>query len=61
MFTLFSEMMVRFLGSIINIQDDILKIHALGLLDDLLINRTTKRNILWATDAHSDQIGRAHV
>lgn len=39
---------------VINIQDDILKIHALGLLDDLLIDRTTKRNILWATDAHSD-------
>ena len=39
---------------VINIQDDILKLHALGLLDDLLIDRTTKRNILWATDAHSD-------
>lgn len=39
---------------VINIQDDILKLHALGLLDGLLIDRTTKRNILWATDAHSD-------
>ena len=38
---------------VINIQDDILKIQALGLLDRLLVDKTTKRNIMWATDAHS--------
>lgn len=38
---------------IINIQDDILKIQALGLLDRILADKTTKRNIMWATDAHS--------
>ncbi len=35
---------------IINIQDDILKIQALGLLDKILADKTTKRNIMWATD-----------
>ena len=38
---------------IINIQDDILKIQALGLLDKILTDKTMKRNIMWATDAHS--------
>lgn len=38
---------------IINIQDDILKIQALGLLNKILADKTTKRNIMWATDAHS--------
>ncbi len=38
---------------IINIQDDILRIHALGLLDCLLEDKTTKRNIMWATDVYS--------
>lgn len=38
----------------INIQDDILKLHALGLLDKLLIDRTTKKNILWATNTYSE-------
>lgn len=36
---------------IINIQDDILKLHAMGLLDRLLLDKTTKKNIIWATDA----------
>ena len=39
---------------IINIQDDILKIQALGLLDRLLVDKTTKKNIMWATDAYND-------
>ena len=39
---------------IINIQDDILKLHALGLLDRLLQDKATKGNILWATDAYAD-------
>lgn len=38
---------------IINIQDDILKLHAMGLLDRLLQDKTTGGNILWATDAYS--------
>ena len=38
---------------IINIQDDILRLDALGLLDRLLQDKATKGNILWATDAYS--------
>lgn len=34
---------------VINIQDDILKLRAMGLLDD----KTTKQNIIWATDTYS--------
>lgn len=36
----------------INIQDDILKLHGLGLLEKLLADKTTKQNILWATNAY---------
>lgn len=36
----------------INIQDDILKLHGLGLLEKLLADKTTKRNILWAANAY---------
>lgn len=36
----------------INIQDDILKLHGLGLLEKLLVDKTTKQNILWATNAY---------
>ena len=39
---------------IINIQDDILKLHAAGLLDRLLADKTTGRNIMWATDAYAE-------
>ena len=38
---------------IINIQDDILKLHALGLLDRMLMDRTTKQHIMWATGAYT--------
>lgn len=38
---------------ILNIQDDILKLHALGLLDRLLLDKTTERRIMWATDAYA--------
>ena len=41
---------------IINIQDDILKIQALGLLDRMLADKTTKKHIMWATDAY-DALG----
>lgn len=37
---------------VINIQDDLLKTHKLGLLDKLLADKTTKRNIMWATNAY---------
>ncbi len=40
---------------IVGIQDEILKIQALGLLDRLLEDKTTKTNILWATDAYKDK------
>lgn len=39
---------------IINIQDDILKLNNMGLLEALLIDKTTKSNIMWATDAYED-------
>ena len=41
---------------VINIQDDILRLHAMGLLDRLLQDKATKGNILWATDAYA-QLG----
>lgn len=38
---------------ILNIQDDILKLHSLGLLDKLLLDKTTGKHIMWATDAYA--------
>lgn len=38
---------------ILNIQDDILKLHALGFLDKLLLDKTTGKHIMWATDAYA--------
>ena len=38
---------------IINIQDDILKLHAMGLLDGMLLDKTTKQHIMWATGAYT--------
>ena len=43
---------------IINIQDDILKLHALGLLDGMLLDKTTKQHIMWATGAYASLGGR---
>lgn len=37
---------------IINIGDDILKLNAMGLLNKLIADKTTKKNIMWATDAY---------
>lgn len=37
------------------IQDEIMKIHSLGMLNALLADKTTKENILWATDAYQDK------
>lgn len=41
-------------GVVINIQDDILKLHATGLLERLLADKTTGRTIMWATDAYAE-------
>jgi len=38
---------------VINIQDDILILNNRGLLNRLLEDKTTKKNIMWATDAYS--------
>ena len=38
---------------LINIQDDITRLHNNKLLEGLLIDKTTKKNIMWATDAYS--------
>lgn len=38
---------------LINIQDDIKRLHYNKLLDGLLADKTTKKNIMWATDAYS--------
>lgn len=37
----------------VNIQDDILRLHSMGLLDRLLQDKATKGKILWATDAYA--------
>ena len=38
---------------LINIQDDLIRLHAAGLLTRLLADKTTGRNIMWATDAYA--------
>ena len=38
----------------IEIQQDMARIHALGLLERLLADQTTNSNILWATDAYAE-------
>lgn len=44
---------------IINIGDDILKLRSLKLLNKVLIDKTTKKNILWSTDAYKES-GKAY-
>ncbi len=44
---------------IVNIQDDILGLAAAGLLDRILADKTTKKNIMWATDAY-DSLGEKY-
>lgn len=34
--------------------EELLKYHSLGLLDTLLLDRTTNRNIIWGTDTYAD-------
>lgn len=40
---------------IVGIQDEILKLHSIGLLKRLLADKTTGANILWGTDAYREQ------
>ena len=44
---------------VINIQDDILRLSSLCLLTRILQDKTTKKNIMWATDAYGD-LGREY-
>ena len=39
---------------VINIQDDILRLHGMGLLSRLLADKATKGSILWATEAYAE-------
>lgn len=39
---------------LVNIQDDMIELHKLGLLDTLLVDKTTRRHILWGTDAYRE-------
>ena len=41
------------MNTLINIQEDISRLHAVGVLDRLLVDKTTGKNIMWATDAYS--------
>lgn len=41
------------MNTLINIQEDISRLHAAGVLDRLLVDKTTGKNIMWATDAYS--------
>ncbi len=38
---------------LINIQDDIIRLNSMGILTKLLVDKTTQKNIMWATDAYS--------
>lgn len=39
---------------LVNIQDDMIELQKLGLLDKLLIDKTTRRHILWGTNAYRE-------
>ena len=40
---------------LVGIQDEILRLHSMGLLKQLLVDKTTRTNIIWATDAYQEQ------
>lgn len=40
---------------LVGIQDEILRLHSRGLLKQLLVDKTTRTNIIWATDAYQEQ------
>ena len=39
---------------LVGIQEELERLHAVGLLEGLLADRTTGGNILWATDAYQE-------
>lgn len=39
---------------LVNIQDDMIELQKLGLLDKLLVDKTTRRHILWGTNAYRE-------
>lgn len=39
---------------LVKIREEILRLHSLGLLKQLLTDKTTKENVIWATDAYAD-------
>lgn len=40
---------------LVGIQDEILRLHSMGLLKQLLVDKTTRTNIIWATGAYQEQ------
>ncbi len=40
---------------LVGIQDEILRLHSMGLLKQLLVDKTTRTNIIWATDVYQEQ------
>lgn len=40
---------------LVNIQDDMIELQKLGLLDKLLVDKTTRRHILWGTNAYRER------
>jgi type II restriction enzyme len=40
--------------TLINIQDDIIRLNSMGVLNKLLVDKTTQKNIMWATDAYAE-------
>ncbi len=40
---------------LVNIQDDMMELEGMGLLGKLLVDKTTKRHILWGTDAYEER------
>ena len=45
---------------LVGIQDEILRLQSKGLLAGLLADKTTRANIIWATDAYKD-LGPAYA
>lgn len=44
---------------LVGIQEEILRLHSMGLLKQLLVDKTTKANLIWATDAYQE-LGSAY-
>ena len=39
---------------LVGIQDEILRLHSMGFLKELLVDKTTKTNVIWETDAYQE-------